>query len=127
MSVSREQNNLPPGSIISQQPGSFDLSRNVGHLEGHALELSDSFPELLPLVGVWHGLVECTLSQTNHLTGDTNATLVQYLDGDLIKTCEHYPIKTTLPARLVALPNHFVASKDIGNRNLDVVEVECTG
>jgi len=49
----------------------------------HSLELSDGLSELLSLVGVGDGLVEGSLSKTDHLSGDTDSTLVEDLDGNL--------------------------------------------
>jgi hypothetical protein len=43
--------------------------------------LAHSLTELLALECVRHRLVESALSETDHLSGNTDATLVQDLDG----------------------------------------------
>jgi len=52
----------------------------------HSLELSDGLSELLSLVGVGDRLIEGSLGKTDHLSGDSDSTLVEDLDGDLGET-----------------------------------------
>lgn len=46
--------------------------------------VSDSLSELLSLKRVLGSIVKGTLGTSNHLGGDTDSTLVQDLDGDLV-------------------------------------------
>lgn len=49
----------------------------------HSLELSNGLSELLSLVGVGDGLVESSLGKSDHLSSDSDSSLVKDLDGDL--------------------------------------------
>ena len=52
------------------------------------LEVEDAFAKLNPLSGVGNGLVEATLSQAQHLSGDPNPALVQHADGVLVSVAD---------------------------------------
>jgi hypothetical protein len=49
----------------------------LSNLESHALKGSDGLPELLSLVSVGNGFVECTLCKAEHLGGDADAPFAE--------------------------------------------------
>ena len=100
---------LPPCRIIREQPRGLDLNCCIRHLERETLEGTDRLAELFALVRVRYGFVECPACKAEHLRGDTNATLVQDCNGNLVPK--------TKPAN------------DVRRRNAQVVEVEgaCRG
>ena len=58
-------------------------SRNT-HLVLHALEVPDTFPELYSILQIGQRLVETSLRESDHLSGDPNSALVKHAYGILV-------------------------------------------
>lgn len=75
---------LHAGHIVDHGARDLNVSRDLGHLELHALELGDRLLELRALKRVRDHLVKHALRETDHLSADTDAALVENLNGDLV-------------------------------------------
>src|SRR5581483_7203608 len=70
--------------LVDEEPRGGELGRHLGDLELDRLELGDLLPELLALLYVIDGGVECSLRDADHLRADADAALVERLDRDLV-------------------------------------------
>ncbi|ALC43833.1 CG11637 [Drosophila busckii] len=68
---------LHAGCVVGEQTSSLNLCGNCGNLVLHGLEVVDGITELLALQQIRNGDVKGALGKTNHLSANTNATLVQ--------------------------------------------------
>lgn len=66
-----------------KREGAEEKEPHLSELMSHSLELSNGLSELLSLVGVGDGLVESSLGKSDHLSSDSDSSLVKDLDGDL--------------------------------------------
>jgi len=72
-----------PRRIVREQTCRLNLDSRIRKVVTHLLEIANVLSELLPLVGVADGEIECALGEADHLCGDSDTALVQDLDCDL--------------------------------------------
>jgi hypothetical protein len=55
------------------------------------LEVSNGLAELLSLIRIGDCFVKGALRETDHLSGNTDSTFVEDIDGDLVERLHEYP------------------------------------
>ena len=73
---------------VKGQWGRFVKKTRWSHLEAQSLEGSDGLSELAPLVGVGNSSIESTLSKSNHLSSNSDPSLVENINRNLVSLAD---------------------------------------